>query len=170
MSGIFCGVAPLTASHELLSYVLREGRFLTGETPEQVGDALDLSGRTIRRLEDSSVRSPRAMTLEALAGYYALNASFLRWLADLDADGASVRDALKEWAAEVDVEATAENPQLAMLLARTGVGRRRPRDLAVEGSELVAHLMALDRRRRALVSALVDELLMAQSEDVRRRS
>lgn len=68
----------------MLAAVLREARETLGRSPEQVGTACGVSGRTIRRLEEpgSDTANPRGTTLDALAAFYGLRQSFVRLLAD----------------------------------------------------------------------------------------
>jgi transcriptional regulator with XRE-family HTH domain len=111
----------------LLSAVLRGARQTLGDrSPEQVARAAGVSGRTIRRLEEGEFEHrPRAVTLDALAGFYGLRAGFLRdlaaWTTLPDREvatrlHAAARNTLGN-AEDVDEEPPEE---LAMRLARAG--------------------------------------------------
>lgn len=66
----------MTATH-VLAEVLARARGTLGRSPEQVGEQVGVSGRTIRRLEEGASRRPRRTTLQALASYYGLNPEFM---------------------------------------------------------------------------------------------
>jgi hypothetical protein len=183
----------------LLSYVLCEARNLLDRSPEQVGAAIGMSGRTIRRLEDPEyIAQPRRTTLTTVAAFYGLDAQFVAELADWE-DG---EDALLAWMREQAgfrgqefSGRSDEARQLAMLLAR-GPGRgngevpalgfgsgkthawaavvHRLKGLELrsghdeETDELVGLLgafLSLDRRRRRLALALMEELRAAREAE-----
>lgn len=156
-------------SVQALAYVLREGRLLLGESPEQVGGSINISGRTIRRLEDAVNPRPRDLTLTTLASYYNLDAEFIRWLARLDTAGTELETRLLHRAELAGLRPEDGEPlPLALMLARSRPARTRTRE-ATELEELQTEVALLNDRRRRLVRQFVDELRMAQSEEVRRR-
>jgi transcriptional regulator with XRE-family HTH domain len=115
---------------ELLAAVLTRARATVGRSPEQVGEQVGMSGRTIRRLEDGTSARPRRMTLQALAGYYGLNPEFLVALGAWSGrrlHEEQVRDLIRERAVrELGLEVAAaadaspeEDAELAMQLARS---------------------------------------------------
>jgi transcriptional regulator with XRE-family HTH domain len=151
-----------------LGHVLRSSRDLLGRSPEQVGMAIGISGRTLRRLEIGAVRRPRLLTLESLAGYYALDPSVLSYLvewADLDEEELLAR--LTELD-ESELAAGETLESVAMRLGRRGGGRiaaRRQAQRANDVEALVEDFLGLDRRRRTLVRALAAELRSAQAHE-----
>jgi transcriptional regulator with XRE-family HTH domain len=179
----------------LLGEVLARAREMVGRSPEQVGDQTGVHGRTIRRLEDGDSQRPRRTTLQALAGYYGLDADFLTCLARWSAEGAedeTLRRLVTEEArAEIGDAAIAELDEqeegdllfaIAMRLARRrGAGTpsvRAPVAGAIQvGPEeeeidsLVQVLASLDRRRRRVAAELLFELRRGQvaEQAVRRR-
>lgn len=64
---------------------LAELRFNSGLTPEQLGEQVGISGRTIRRLEDGT--KPTAATAKKLADHFDLKPSDL-WPIDAEAAAA----------------------------------------------------------------------------------
>src|SRR5262245_47002803 len=93
------------SSIAVLGQVLAEARRLLGRSPEQVGEATGLAGRTIRRLESGLVLRPHRTTLEALADIYALDPHVLRQLvswADLEED--RVLDELRRLSDEANTD------------------------------------------------------------------
>lgn len=54
---------------------LRELRFNAGLSPEQLGEKVDVSGPTIRRLEDDPARRPRPDIALKLASFFDLKPS-----------------------------------------------------------------------------------------------
>lgn len=159
----------LHSNVDLLAHVLREGRVLLGESPEQVGGSLGISGRTIRRIEAGTSAHPRDITLTTLAGYYGMNPAFIRWLVRAETDGGELEMLLARQAELAGVHQPADRPlPLALMLARHK-GTQRTSDRDVELEALHADLSLLNERRRQMVRQLVDELRLAQSEEVRRR-
>src|SRR5579862_10154 len=80
----------------VLGHVAREGRLFLGESPEQVGGSIGVSGRTIRRLETAeSARRPRDITLRTLASYYGMSPDFFRWVARETATGEELEERLR---------------------------------------------------------------------------
>lgn len=77
---------------ELLGKVLSRARATVGRSPEQVGEQVGVSGRTIRRLEEGTSARPRRTTLQALASYYGLNREFLLALGDWSASRITAAD------------------------------------------------------------------------------
>jgi len=178
----------------LLGEVLARAREMVGRSPEQVGDQTGVHGRTIRRLEDGSSRRPRRTTLQALAGFYGLDAEFLARLAEWSAAGAEgewlhglvigeARTEIGEAAiAELDEEEQGDLLiAVAMRLSRRGGGSLSGGSLhgaanpaSVEEEEiagLIELLTGLDRRRRRVVVGLLLELRRGQvaEQTVRRR-
>ena len=145
----------------VLGRVLAEARALIGRSPEQVGEATHLSGRTIRRLERGQIARPHRSTLAALAHFYALDATLLQQLvAWVQFDPASLLEALRH----LDEGAPAEMGavELAMRAARRGVdaGSRGPGGLHPdpEVASIIENFLALDRRRRTHVRLLLTDL------------
>lgn len=154
----------------MLAAVLREGRFLTGESPEQVGTAVGISGRTIRRLERGDLRSgPREITLEALAAYYAFDSSVLKWLASTAQVGDALSAAVADRADALGISGAGHAHEIALRLARVlpaKVVANQPEH--EDEAELLREYRQLDPRRRRLALALVLELRLARSEERRR--
>lgn len=179
----------------LLGEVLARAREMVGRSPEQVGDQTGVNGRTIRRLEDGGSRRPRRTTLQALAGFYGLDAEFLTLLAEWSADGAEGGRleglVLKVARAEIGEAAIAEldeGEEGNLLFAVTmRLSRRRSGGSQSGGSHhggvslpsleeeevagLVELIAGLDRRRRRMVIDLLLELRRGQAAEqtVRRR-
>jgi hypothetical protein len=156
-------------SVQALAHVMREGRLLLGESPEQVGGSINISGRTIRRLEAAEIDRPRDITLTVLAAYYNLDAGFIRWLARVDVAGAELEARLQQRAELASLRPAESEPlPLALMLARHRSAQRPSRqEIALE--RLQADVGLLHARRRHMVRQLVDELRLAQSEEMRRR-
>jgi hypothetical protein len=146
-----------------LGQVLAEARAVLGRSPEQIGSATGLAGRTIRRLEDGLIRRPHTTTLEALAAFYALDAEVLHQLvAWSDLDEVGLLSALQKHDpdAPTDLDAT----QFAMRAARRGFKGSQRGDAAPTDPELAAiteDYLALDRRRRTHVRFLLRDLRAA---------
>lgn len=156
-------------SVQALAHVMREGRLLLGESPEQVGGSINISGRAIRRIEACESGRPHDLTLTTLATYYNLDAEFIRWLARLDAAGEELETRLLHRAELASLQPAETEPlELTLMLARHRPTRGRSRE-TTELEELQAELALLSGRRRRLVRQFVDELRLAQSEEVRRR-
>jgi transcriptional regulator with XRE-family HTH domain len=179
----------------LLGEVLARAREMVGRSPEQVGDQTGVHGRTIRRLEDGDSRRPRRTTLQALAGFYGLDADFLTCLASWSAEGADGeilhRLVIEEARAEIGDAAIAELDEqeegdlliaISMRLSRrrgggSPSGRASSGDAAQGGieeeeiSSLVEVLASLDRRRRRVAGDLLLELRRGQvaEQGLRRR-
>jgi transcriptional regulator with XRE-family HTH domain len=148
--------------------VLAEARALLGRSPEQVGAATGLSGRTIRRLERGLIRRPHTTTLETLADFYALDARVLhRLLGWAELDG----DALLRELRRLDETAPTEFSavQLAMRAARRGVDDGRGGDQGHhpdhEIAAIVEDFLALDRRRRTHLRFLLHDLRSAAERE-----
>lgn len=156
------------AAIDVLAYIAREGRLLLGESPEQVGGSIGLSGRTIRRIEAVESGRPRDITLTTLANYYGMSADFLRWIARETTTGPELESRLRQRAELAGLQAVDEPLALALMLARHRPVSHRSRDEA-ELEALQSEVGLLNDRRRRLVRRLVDELRLAQSEEVRRR-
>jgi transcriptional regulator with XRE-family HTH domain len=154
----------------LLAAILREGRFLTGESPEQVGTAVGIAGRTIRRLERGDLRSgPREITLEALAAYYAFDSSVLKWLASTAHVGDALLAAVTDRADASGISSAGRADEIALRLARALPAQVAANQPASEDeAELLREYRRLDPRRRRLAHALVLELRLAYSEERRR--
>lgn len=111
-------------ARELLGLVLREARETLERSPEQVGAAAGMSGRTIRRLEDASpeMKRPRGVTLDALASFYGLRVPFVRALSVWgDASGGELVALLRQTADETlgdSVELTGQPEELEALALR----------------------------------------------------
>src|SRR4051794_37568430 len=114
-------------ARQLLGAVLREARETVDRSPEQVGSAAGVSGRTIRRLEEPEpdTTRPRRVTLEALASFYGLRTSFVRQLAEWgDAAGEPLAELLRDAAAAalgaevVEGYATGDDDELTTLAMR----------------------------------------------------
>lgn len=128
----------MATARSLLSYVLYEAREMLARSPEQVGAAVGVSGRTIRRLEDpNNGAQPRHTTLGAVATFYGLDPQFIAELAD----GEEGEEATLRWLREqagARAEEFADRPdearQLALLLSRgapRGSGASDPAETAV---------------------------------------
>lgn len=179
----------------LLGEVLARARETVGRSPEQVGDQTGVHGRTIRRLEDGDSRRPRRTTLQALAGFYGLDAGFLTCLATWSAQGAEGemlhRLVIEEARVEIGDAAIAEldeqeegdlliaiSMRLSRRRARGSPSGRLSAGSATQGgieeeeiSSLVEVLTSLDRRRRRVAGDLLLELRRGQvaEQAVRRR-
>jgi transcriptional regulator with XRE-family HTH domain len=152
----------------VLAYVLREGRLLLGESPEQVGGSIGISGRTIRRIEAVESGRSRDITLTTLAGYYGMSAEFVRWIARETETGPALEERLRHRAELSGLQPADEPFALALMLARHRPVARRTREEA-ELEALQSDVALLNDRRRRLVRQFVDELRLAQSEEIRRR-
>ncbi len=154
-------------SADLIAHVLHEARLLVGESPEQVGGSVRVAGRTIRRLEEATSARPRDITLTTLAAYYGLDGDFLRWLVRRTLAGADLTAELRRRAETRDLQPVDDPRALALMLARLRPVRPTREESEVEA--LRAEIALLNDRRRRLVRQFVDELRLAQSEEVRRR-
>lgn len=169
-------------ARRLLGLVLHQARLDLDQSPEQIGKAIGISGRTIRRLEEGTgTKPPRAITLEALAEHYGLNVSFLMRLAkqgdrnedlleaDLRAEAASLpsnRAPLEQPVGLLDLAIQlAHQRQAADRIppSRHGAGED-------EVTAVVRDFVRLDRSRRQLVSALVRDLLAARRQEQQLRA
>jgi transcriptional regulator with XRE-family HTH domain len=156
-------------SMTVLGHVAREGRLFLGESPEQVGGSIGVSGRTIRRLETAeSTRRPRDITLRTLASYYGMSPDFFRWIARETATGKALEERLRHRAELAGLEPVEEPMVLALMLARHRPAARLTREEA-ELEVLQSDVAQLNDRRRRLVRQFVEELRLAQSEEIRRR-
>jgi hypothetical protein len=160
-------MANLTAM-AVLGHVAREGRMFLGESPEQAGGSIGISGRTIRRLEVAESGRPREITLTTLANYYGMSAEFFRWIARETVEGPELEERLRHRAELSGLHVTEEGLELALMLARHRPGARRTQEEA-ELEALQNEVGLLNGRRRRLVRQFVDELRLAQIEEVRRR-
>lgn len=127
-------------------------RATVARSPEQVGAQTGVHGRTIRRLEAGESTRPRRTTLQALAGFYALNGELLTALGAWSAEGVSgdelrarivdrARAALGAHATAAGSDADAGDElvvHLAMRLSRAGRGQPASEDRSAgrEGSAL----------------------------------
>ncbi len=104
-----------------------------------------------------------------LAAYYNLDAGFVRWLARVDVDGGEFETRLVQRAELASLRPADTEPlPLALMLARHRPAQRQTRqEIALESLQTDVGL--LNERRRRLVRQFVDELRLAQSEEVRRR-
>lgn len=129
------------SARELLAHVLAEARETLNLSPEQVGKAVRVSGRTVRRLEDAEHEArPRTSTLGLICSFYGLDTSFITELAEWErGDGA-----LESWlvsraggcAGEFDRSEEGVR-QLALMLARGGgVREGHEPELALSGAML----------------------------------
>jgi len=161
-------MAPMTSS-ELLGVVLREGRCLTGESPEAAGAALSIAGSTIRRLEAGQVSRPRELTLDALAHYYNLDAGVLSWLAGCRLTGPDLEHRVRGRAAKAGVPSAGELGAVAVAWAR--IVAPPPADDGTDSGEqaLLNDFRALDRRRQAMLRALAADLRLARAGELRAR-
>jgi transcriptional regulator with XRE-family HTH domain len=152
---------------ELLGAVLREGRCLTGESPEAAGAALGIAGSTIRRIEAGLVSRPREVTLEALARYYNLDAGVLNWLAGCGLADPELGDGVRTRATSVGVPSGGELDGVALAWAR--IVAPPPADDGSDSGEqaLLADFRAVDRRRQALLRALASDLHMSRAAELR---
>lgn len=152
----------------VLGHVAREGRLFLGESPEQVGGSIGVSGRTIRRLEAVESGRPRDITLRTLASYYGMSPDFFRWIARETAIGDALDERLRHRAELAGLESVEDSMVLALMLARHRPAARLTREEA-ELEALQSDVARLNDRRRRLVRQFVDELRLAQSEEIRRR-
>ena len=152
---------------ELLALLAREGRYLMSESPEQVGTAVGLSGRTVRRIEDPRIgRRPRRLTIETLCQYYALDSELLVLLASSQLEPATLDRLIRERAEAARLASGGPLPQVALALARA------PRDeasLPEDEQDFIGSFRRLEPPRRRIAAVLVQQLLLAQAEDRRRR-
>jgi transcriptional regulator with XRE-family HTH domain len=119
----------------VLGEVLRRAREGLNRSPEQVGALVGISGRTVRRLESGDADRPRRVTLDALAGFYGLNADAVAEIAEYELDPPAgsgafllhlrerVTELLGPGVAEALEGVEQESVELAMRLARLS-GRR----------------------------------------------
>ena len=161
----------------VLGEVLRRAREGLSRSPEQVGALVGISGRTVRRLEAGDADRPRRVTLDALAGFYGLNADALAELADYEFDPAAGTGAflvhLRERVAELlgpgvaeALEGVDEEPvELAMRLAR--LSGRRADDLSPDRARaqvVISYLRSAantsPREHGEVVEAFVDFLAL----------
>lgn len=153
---------------ELLASVAREGRYLVGESPEQVGQTVGMSGRTIRRIEDPHDKQrPRRLTVETLAHYYSLDAELLVLLATSDVAPDELDRQVRERALQAGVSAGGGLAQVALALAR--VDSKRYTSLPEDEAEFISSFRRLDPLRRRIAAVTLQQLLLAQAEDRRRR-
>jgi len=152
---------------QLLATVLRDARCLMGESPERAAATLGMAGRTIRRLEGAEVVRPRELTLDALAHYYNLDASTLKWLAACELSGREIDERVREHAAQVGVTGRGELEAVALAWARAAAPP--PADDGSDAGEqtLLADFRALDRRRQGVLRALAADLRLARAADLR---
>jgi transcriptional regulator with XRE-family HTH domain len=150
--------------------LLREGRVLLGESPEQAGASAGISGRTIRRLEQGEIMRPRGVTLDVLGRYYNLNSAFLRWLAGRDESGSALTDLLSARAEKEGIVPVGDPLELALMLARVRPSDRVRLTPVGEFEELRTEFEPLNERRRRFLLLLAHELRLAQAEELRRRS
>jgi transcriptional regulator with XRE-family HTH domain len=160
-------MASITAM-AVLGHVAHEGRLFLGESPEQVGGSIGVSGRTIRRLEAVESDRPRDITLRTLASYYGMSPDFFRWIARETATGEELEERLRHRAELAGLEPVEEPMVLALMLARHRPAARLTREEA-ELEALQSDVARLNDRRRRLVRQFVEELRLAQSEEIRRR-
>jgi transcriptional regulator with XRE-family HTH domain len=153
---------------EVLGHVAREGRLFLGESPEQVGGSIGVSGRTIRRLEAAASGRPRDITLRTLASYYGMSPDFFRWIVRETATDDELRKRLRHRAELAGLQPVDDPMALALMLARHRPGARLAREEA-ELEALQSDVAQLNDRRRRLVRQFVDELRLAQTEEIRRR-
>jgi transcriptional regulator with XRE-family HTH domain len=152
----------------VLAHIAREGRLFLGESPEQVGGSIGVSGRTIRRLEEAASSRPRDITLRTLATYYGMNPDFFRWVARQAATGDGLEERLRHRAELAGLQQVDDPLALALMLARHRPAARVTREQA-ELEALQSDMALLNGRRRRLVRQFVDELRLAQTEELRRR-
>ena len=178
----------------LLGRMLQEGREVAGRSPEAVATVTGISGKTIRRLEEGETARPRPVTLDSLAGFYALDAAFLRQLAEWDElAGEELSGGVRELAVArlgplaPETAAEADDPLLWLAMRLGTAGASRPREEAngsgrgellwglpgtrladvdartrAQMTALLEDLLALDPRRRELVTELVADMRAAQ--------
>lgn len=152
----------------VLGHVAREGRLFLGESPEQVGGSIGVSGRTIRRLEEAASGRPRDITLRTLASYYGMSPDFFRWVVRESVTGEELEERLRHRAELAGLQPVDDPMALALMLARHRPAVRRTREEA-ELEVLQSDVALLNDRRRRFVRQFVDELRLAQSEEIRRR-
>ena len=185
-------------SNHVLGEVLRRAREALGRSPEQVGAIVGIAGRTIRRLEAGESERPRRVTLDGLAGFYGLDPTALDNLADAPADPFGLllvlREQVESRTAPEVVEALEgvddEAVELAMRWARSrpvsgprdqmddaqarvlglleDLRASSPRDYT-DAIEALLVIVSLDRTRRGLAVALLNELRLAQDGERHRR-
>ena len=161
----------------MLAFVFAEARETLERSPEQVGSALGMSGRTVRRLESADdEQRPRRATLQSLASFYGLDARFVMTLSDWDTlAGGELAQRLAE---QADTEREPDDDDalrgLALRLARGAGVRAHARNLValapgMPGAEdvpaLVDAFCSLDRRRQRLALTLLDELVAARERE-----
>jgi hypothetical protein len=139
-----------------------------GESPEQVGRSIGVSGKTIRRLEAAESGRPRDITLAVLAGYYGMNPDFFRWIVRERATGGDLEERLRHRAELAGLQPVDKPKDLALMLARHRPAVRSTLEQA-ELEALQSDVALLNDRRRRLVRQFVDELRLAQTEEIRRR-
>lgn len=155
-------------ARSLLAYVFAQAREMLDRSPEQVGGALGISGRTVRRLESADdEQRPRRSTLQTLAGYYGLDIGFVSSLAEWQGlQGADLAERLGELSDdEVSLDGVAMRAA-ALRLARGGstrgmaVGGQLPPGLAnsEDWTAMVEAFLSLNARQRRLLISLAQEL------------
>jgi hypothetical protein len=156
---------------ELLARVVREGRYLTTESPEQVGAAVGLSGRTVRRIEDVKMdRRPRRLTIETLAHYYSLDAELLMMLTNSKLSAEALDAEVRRRAEQVGLSSAGPLPQVALRLARTLRGQEDDAGrLPEEERDFLTTFRRLEPSRQRIAAVVLQQLLLAQAEDRRRR-
>jgi transcriptional regulator with XRE-family HTH domain len=155
-------------SRGALAYIFTQARLLAGGSPEQVGGAIGIAGRTVRRLEGAEIARPREITLSVLARYYGLNVDFIRWLAHQQVDGEELEDAIRRRAEASEVIASNDSRATALMLARLRPGAPLPAKPGPE-DELRQDFGALNERRRRMLLQFARELRLAQTEELRQR-
>lgn len=167
----------------LLTFVFAQARETLERSPEQVGSALGMSGRTVRRLENpDDEQRPRRATLQALAGFYGLDARFLTTLGEWDAlAGRELAEHVAELAGADTEPPDPDDPEgaaalrgLVLRLARGAGVRAQPGETwqlpaGVPGAEdvpaLVDMFVTLDRGRQRLAMQLLADLRRARDAD-----
>lgn len=162
-------------ARSLLAYVFAQAREMLDRSPEQVGGALGMSGRTVRRLESADDKQrPRRSTLQTLASYYGLDVGFVSALAEWEGlQGAELAARLDELS-EIEVPPDgAAMRAVALRLARGGsargmaAGGQLPLGLAnsEDWAAMVEVFLSLNTRRRRLLVSLGQELSAPSAGD-----